>query len=836
LAVLLFSPGFHSPVLVAQTIYDLDEINADLRVLGAEHGWSNCKIAVLDINDNDSNDFFVGGISHTGGAKVYGFLDFSFGRPNLRLDLRTQSDIIIDSGSELISPGQELISGNFNGDAVVDLLVTDDSHDTVYCFWGSKEWQPGMVINLTTGSADLTVRYDDGQIPTRFFGCDAAACDFNDDGLDDLVIGAYYAPDDQGLMRGAVYVIYGREEFPPDITLPATYADLTILGADPGDILGYSVAVGDVNGDGIDDIAAGAGHAEHYGDGCGRLYIFYGSGFYPAQHLIDLSVDSADLEIKGTNYESWLGISVSIGDINGDGFGDLLLGSTRADSALEGAGAAYCIWGRPDFPSQHFIDLAVEDADITFHGEVEMAHLGHRVSTGDMNGDGCAEMAITAYQSAHNGSTAGAAYVVAGSREFPDTLDIDFAEEAPVLLVWGDDDDDYMIWLSDMADINQDGLADLIVGASEADREDDPDALSAGETYVILSDGTLFNPPRYLAGPGPHQANPPELRLYDPFDHEGWAARFSPYLVRGYGLVSASGDLDGDGYDEIITGPGPGPYHPATVLVLDEQGQRQAAFQAYGTPKYGVNVTSGDLDGDGVGEIVTGAGPGAVYGPHVRGWRWDGGSAVSPIPGVSFLAFGTSRWGVNVVCGDIDGDGNDEIVTGAGPGAVFGPHVRGWNVDGGAASPLSGVSFFAYGTLLWGVNVACGDIDGDGIAEIVTGPGPSEMFASHVRGWNYDGQAVTAMPGVNFIAYQSFPHAMGCVVACGDADNDRVDEILTAPGPHPGNPAYVKTWNYDGDELTLVPGKSFLVFEEGDYVAGARIALGHPYQPPDYLP
>ncbi len=93
---------------------------------------------------------------------------------------------------------------------------------------------------------------------------------------------------------------------------------------------------------------------------------------------------------------------------------------------------------------------------------------------------------------------------------------------------------------------------------------------------------------------------------------------------------------------------------------------------------------------DGFDEIITGAGPGAVFGPHVRGWNYDGTPGVTPVPGVSYFAYGTPKWGVNVSAGDIDGDGYDEIVTGAGPGAVYGPHVRGWNVDGGTAAAMPG--------------------------------------------------------------------------------------------------------------------------------------------------
>ncbi len=156
------------------------------------------------------------------------------------------------------------------------------------------------------------------------------------------------------------------------------------------------------------------------------------------------------------------------------------------------------------------------------------------------------------------------------------------------------------------------------------------------------------------------------------------------------------------------------------------------------------------MDGDGYDEIVTGAGPGGVDGPHVRGWNCDGGGAVA-ISGVSFLAYGTNKYGVNVACGDIDGDGIDEMVTGAGPGAVFGPHVRGWNWDGtGTAQAIPGINFFAYDYNQWGANVGCGDIDGDGIDEILTGPGPGSAHAPRIRGWNHDGASLTAIEALDF--------------------------------------------------------------------------------------
>jgi len=809
------------------------EINGDLRFIGGNSYRGTYRFTGLDFNTNGVLDLVVG--ARGGVSEIVIYFDRQIQPPNQRFDLLFEEPDVIIKGSMPNYPGDTLTRIDLNNDGYMDLITSESNSDMVYCLFASPEWETGTVVTLPDEPADLTISNLDAG-PNNEFGYDVASGDVNGDGISDLIIGEFLGPNYSGQRPGGVHVIYGRESFqPPEwIEIVQTPADITIFGVETGDQLGLSVSCGDVNGDGFDDIVAGANWAGQ--DVCGRVYVIYGSDAFPSTHLVDLQQEQADIEIKGPHAWSRTGWAVTVSDLNGDGKGDICFSSVWEDTVPEYRGVVHAVYGRSNFPAHHLIDLASEPTDLSIVGEVEDAYLGNMLTGGDLDGDGCEELAISAYNCRERRQDHGASYVIAGLKQYPKAHIIDLTVDHATIKMLGRSPEGFMIWLSEMIDVDADGRRDLIFSASRTDRETFPLTEDAGEIYVLLSDGTLYDPPRYLASPGFHPDNPAELRLFDPFDHDEWMAQYSPYLVEGYGLVSAAGDLDGDGYQELITGPGPGPAHPALVHLLDNEGERLASFQAYGTPRYGVLVTSGDLDGDGVDEILTGAGPGPVYGPHVRGWRWDGAETVTPIPGVSILAYGTNRWGVNVTCGDIDGDGNDEIVTGAGPGDVFGPHVRGWDVDGGTAEPLSAVSYFAYGTLRWGVNVACGDIDGDGIDEIVTGPGPSEQFSSHVRGWNYDGDTIESMTDVNFIAYASFPKSMGCLVACGDADNDRVDEILTAPGPHPDNPAYIKTWNYDDNVLSLVQGKSFLVFETGEYHAGARIALGRPYQPPSYLP
>ncbi len=182
---------------------------------------------------------------------------------------------------------------------------------------------------------------------------------------------------------------------------------------------------------------------------------------------------------------------------------------------------------------------------------------------------------------------------------------------------------------------------------------------------------------------------------------------FRPYdaFKGNFGLTAA--DVNGDGVEEIITGAGNGggPH----VRIFNLAGKVKGGFMAYDKNfRGGVNMAAGDLNGDGIAEIVTGAGKGG--GPHVR--VFDASGKVKS----QFMAYDKNfRGGVNIAVGDVDGDGIKDIITGAGKGG--GPQVRIFDMYGKEKN-----SFMAYDkNYRDGVFVAAYDINRDGIVEILTG-------------------------------------------------------------------------------------------------------------------
>ncbi len=221
------------------------------------------------------------------------------------------------------------------------------------------------------------------------------------------------------------------------------------------------------------------------------------------------------------------------------------------------------------------------------------------------------------------------------------------------------------------------------------------------------------------------------------------------------GLQIMVTDIDADGDLETVSADA------NQVFIYNEDGSLHASFYPY-TSAYtgGVNISVGDLESDGTVEIVTGTEDGG--GAHVRVFNSDG---VLINPG--FFAYDeVYRGGVNVTIGDLNGDGWREIITGA--GTEGGPHVRIFNKHGALINP----GFFAYDEdFRGGVNVAAGDVNGDGVDEIITGPGPGGEPI--VKVWNNSGALVEDPFTIEDA------DADGLEVAATDLDGDGVAEIIT---------------------------------------------------------
>lgn len=187
-----------------------------------------------------------------------------------------------------------------------------------------------------------------------------------------------------------------------------------------------------------------------------------------------------------------------------------------------------------------------------------------------------------------------------------------------------------------------------------------------------------------------------------------------------------------------------------------------------------ISVATGDVNGDTFADLVVGAGEGG--GPHVKIYDGKTGRLLYN----SFVYHAAFLGGVQVALGDVNGDGLADLITGAGPGG--GPHVRAIDV----ASGKSLVEFYAYDVGFGGgVRVAAGKFDDSGKASIVTGAGAGG--GPHVRVWTAEGGGATVTS--EFMAYD-LAVTSGVYVSCGDLNGDGRDEVLVGVG-HGGGPHFV---------------------------------------------
>jgi hypothetical protein len=378
--------------------------------------------------------------------------------------------------------GVAAAAGDFNADGVPDVLVGAPTNDAgglnagrAYVYSGARLGDPPLLITGQTGE--------------RLGWATAAAGDVNGDGWDDVLIGAPLN-DVGGTDAGRAYLLFGGPN--ADGT-----PDLTLTGLAPGEQFGSSLAAaGDMNGDGFDDFVVGAYLNDGSGMDAGRAYVFYGAAIPDA---------TPDLTLTGAPGDQY-GVTVaSAGDINADGYGDIVIGAWLNDNAGPDAGAAYVLFGGA---------VADTTPDLTLRGTAPGEKFGvPAVQIGDADGDCHPDLLVGATSNDVNGTNAGAAYLFKGGPTADAVADL--------VLLGADAGDGFGSTPSAAGDVNGDGYADFAVGAPAAGPNTD------GLVYIYLGAPTLDVTADLVLSP--------------------------PTTADDYGsYIETVGDIDLDGYSDLV--------------------------------------------------------------------------------------------------------------------------------------------------------------------------------------------------------------------------------------------------------------------------------------------
>jgi hypothetical protein len=627
--------------------------------------------------------------------------------------------------------------------------------------------------------------------PTAGYGASLTTIgDMYGDGLSDYAVAAPFA-DGTKIRCGKVFIYYtvpGAAGAPQPFEAASPPLTLVLQGDQIDDDFGWSIAgVGDVNGDGYPDLLIGSPYESVGGnDAAGQATLYLGSAFgFSTIPAWKFSTGEPSANV---------GTAVArAGDVNGDGYDDWLVGAPYHALPDSAQGAAYLFLGGPGA-------LSTTPA-WTFEPHVPGSLLGASLAgAGDVNGDGFDDIVIGAPTAALAGVHQGAAYLFLGHANHPAL--------APDRMWYGGQSQAFFgASVETAGDVNGDGYADWLVGEPYRDAAH----LDQGYAYV------------YFGGPTPLYYGGPEI-LTTQID----GAYFGKCLA-------SAGDVNGDGFADVIVGAPNvflGNRSGEAFLYLGNSGGVSSGEvytfdSSTAGEETGVAVgTMGDVDGDGLSESWAGAANGSAGGEVLIEFgirSVPGGRQVTVAQGGAVERF----MGASAAAADVNGDGYDDLITGA---TGSDSDHRGWlsiYLGGQQPFPPTGVLGYEGAAPDWtfegdpddwlGYTLAnAGDVNGDGSEDFLAGaPYHSEAGSTQGEAILFYGSPTgpSARPPWSVVGDSAYAYLGFSVTGGGDLNGDGYDDVaIGCPGFVPAQSPEGRVKVYYGSALGLshMPGASLL--------------------------
>src|SRR3989339_279818 len=661
----------------------------------------------------------------------------------LILEFRVEENkypIALDPTLEFTAPGipeaSDVITGEktsnaFGSSLSVGDLNNDGKNDLVVGAGSHNSYRGRVYIFYQDGGlgdkANMADVIIDGENSSDRFGSHLAIGDLNANGKNDLIVDAYYYNSSQG----RVYIFYNDGAYPNTAGL----ADEIITGEAGIGYFGNSLVIGDFNSNGKIDLVIGA---YGYNSSQGRAYIFYNDGIYT-----NLAA-SADEIITG-EASSNFGIEFTVGDLNVDGKDDLVIGAYGYD-ASDDEGRVYIFYN--DGTGVYVDTAATADEIIT--GE-NLSFFGYSLATGDLDADGDTDLVVGGYK---YGIFDGRVYIFYnnGTGVYVDTAAT--ADE----IITGEDSADRFGFFLTVDDLNMDGKDDLIAGAYLYDITS-----NEGRVYVYYNDGY------YTA-----------------------TSTLADVIITGegtdssFGFSFSTGDLNSDGKTDLVVGAqGYNSSQGRVYIFYSQNGQVNLNKSIVGestSDYFGNAMTSGDFDADGDIDLAVGAyeyntGQGRVY---IFYNDYDYGDHASTADEI-ITGETSSQFGTSMSVGDLNSDGKEDLVVGAVNYSSYRGRSYIFYNDGSYAASAASADEIITGeaSSQFGTSMSVGDLNSDGKTDLIVGAKSFSSFTGRTYIFYNDGQyPLNATSADIMITGENNGDYFGIAMIVDDFTSDGKDDLL----------------------------------------------------------